>query len=42
MFLHAASAGHLHILQWLHAQGYPWPEQTSEDAAESGDIALLQ
>jgi hypothetical protein len=39
---HAASAGHLHVLQWLRANECPWDTQTCEHAAEGGHLHILQ
>ncbi len=38
----AAFGGHLPVLQWVHANGFPWDESTCVAAATSGHLAVLQ
>jgi len=39
---YAAKGGHLAVLQWARAQGYPWDERTCAWAAENGHLDVLQ
>ena len=41
-YLHAAEAGHLHILQWARANGCDWDEDTCSAAAEAGHLECLK
>jgi hypothetical protein len=38
----AALGGHLSVLQWLHAIGRPWDENTCSNAACGGHLSVLQ
>jgi len=38
----AARGGHLEVVQWAHANGCPWDEQTCARAAGGGRLAVLQ
>jgi hypothetical protein len=38
----AAANGHLHVLQWARADGYPWDHATCTSAARGGHLAVLQ
>ncbi len=41
-FASATSAGHLHIIQYLHQLGCIWPGDVLSNAARSGNVDLLQ
>ena len=38
----AAKNGHLEVLKWARAKGYPWDEQTCAEAAKNGHLEVLQ
>jgi hypothetical protein len=38
----AARNGHLHILQYAHANGCPWDKRTCQFAAANGHLHILQ
>ena len=38
----AAFGGHLELVKWLRAKGYPWGKVTSNWAAEGGQLEVLQ
>ena len=38
----AAEGGHLEVLQWARAKGYPWDERTCMLAAKNGHLEVLQ
>ena len=38
----AAEGGHLAVLKWARAHGYPWNEMTCANAAINGHLAVLQ
>jgi hypothetical protein len=42
--LHAAAAsrGHLHLIQWLHASSCPWDETLCASAAQHGHLDVLK
>jgi hypothetical protein len=37
-----ADGGHLHVLQWARANGYPWDVWTCSNAAGRGHLPVLQ
>ena len=39
---YAALGGHLEVLQWAHANGCPWKEETCQTAAQGGHLEMLQ
>ena len=41
-FKYAALGGQIEMLLWMHANGCPWSEWTSEEAAKNGDPPMLQ
>ena len=38
----SARGGHLAVLKWARAHGYPWDEMTCARAAENGHLEVLQ
>ena len=38
----AAEGGHLEVLQWARAKGYPWDERTCMLAAKNGHLEVLK
>jgi hypothetical protein len=39
---YATENGHLHVLQWLVENGFPWDERICEYAAYNGRLDILQ
>lgn len=42
IYPYAAQNGHLHILEWLLEEGYPWDERTCQCAAFNGHLEVLK